>query len=574
MEIDAFVVDNVLNECAAMALRSASSAVQRFILDLGSLIGISDKSTALLSRVRQAQGLSSEGGAMSSRMIGIPPVEEFIIENWLNEEAAESLRQCEPDIQRMVLARGSLQSCRDPSGGCYGRIRDARNGKLAAQDMMSTPAGQLEEVEKFISDNGLHEKAATALRSVGADIQRFVLDLGSLDGCHNKSAGCLGRINKAQRQVAAMGKPATQLGIVPPAGAIAPGPGPEELEVFIAANQLNQRSADALRGVPGAVQRWVMERGSLLTCRDASAGAFGRIKLAQSGQVLLSAAQGTGFEDAQHQHAASGEYEVDDEEVGDGEVDMEQFISDNWIQGRAADVLRTETQKVQRYVIGMGPVEADQDRSAACLARVSKYYRVATKSAAKAAAKARAKSWAGVPAMVPPKSFRLGGIFSKPLPRPDALSQGAMNADVEGILSKIVDMEGFIAANELSESAAAIFRATPLAIQRAVIQRGSVRDTPNPSGAILARIRAAKMQLAREHMEAQRQKLHLAKEQPWKGGALKRSWDGDDIQMATIPSKRAKPVPTSRPIAIPAKTMMIPPRPPPRPPPRISPYVG
>merc|ERR1719296_552870 len=64
-----------------------------------------------------------------------------------------------------------------------------------------------------------------------------------------------------------------------------------ELEEFIAANGLNERAAGALRTVSPVIQRAVMDLGSLLSCRDASAGLLGRIHRAQSGQLPTS---GTG----------------------------------------------------------------------------------------------------------------------------------------------------------------------------------------------------------------------------------------------------------------------------------------
>ncbi|CAK0870076.1 unnamed protein product, partial [Prorocentrum cordatum] len=89
-------------------------------------------------------------------------------------------------------------------------------------------------VEAFIEDNGLEdEKAAKALREVAPAIQRYVLDLGSLDGCRSRSAGCLGRIHKAQTQGVSTAPPLASSG----AALVEP----EEVLTFCEANELNER---------------------------------------------------------------------------------------------------------------------------------------------------------------------------------------------------------------------------------------------------------------------------------------------------------------------------------------------
>merc|ERR1740123_2880196 len=90
------------------------------------------------------------------------------------------------------------------------------------------------EVEQFILGNDLDEKAANALRSAGPHLQRYVLDLGGLEGCRSKSAGCLGRLTKAQSGAVQLGQ-ATPAALGGDGAAMA---GPEEVESFILQNQL------------------------------------------------------------------------------------------------------------------------------------------------------------------------------------------------------------------------------------------------------------------------------------------------------------------------------------------------
>lgn len=538
LDIDLFIAENDLNEKAAASLRAAPPATQRFALDLGPLEGIFDKSAGLMGRLHKARttGVTSNS---SSKGADAQEVEDFISTNWLNDRAAQALRSVPSHVQRMVIDRGSLQSCRDPSGGCLGRLRDVQQGKQSPQapqeEVETTTDEQTSEVEQFIVDNGLHEQAALALRTVSPSIQRFVLDLGSLEGCNNRSAGCLGRINKAQRNAALGGT------MVPPSGAAAPassaiGPDPEEIEKFIVANKLNERAGEALRSVPGGVQAVVLDRGSLLSCRDPSAGCLGRIKLAQTGQVALPL-PGRGVPVPPPKSSAAGaDAEADQQAEETEEIDVEQFIFDNEIEGRAAEVLRTETPKVQRYVLGMGPLDASQNRSSGCLARISKFYRVTTQFAAKPGAP-------GAP--------------------------GTLSPEVEGVVTAIAEVEGFISSNGLNDRAAAVFRAAPPAIQQAVIERGSLLGYGDPSGAILGRIRDVKLALSQKQQQEQKN----GEGEGWWGGQ-KRSWGSQDDNDRPA-SKQARPtkaagLASKLPARPPAPPPSAGPRPPTGPPPRAT----
>lgn len=294
-ELESFIIENDLNEKAIAALRSVGSAIQRHVLDQGTLQGCRSTSAGCLGRIKTGQATSLvglmapskqpstayRGGAQisvaSSVMMDPNEVEAFIYENMLNEKATNALRTVKPEIQRQVIDLGSLASCRDASAGCLGRIRDLQRRGSSMQDTLSqqAPPPSSEEVEQFIADNELHERAASALRSVGPVVQRQVLDLGPLNGCRSPSAGCLGRIQKAQtgqlHSTTAL-SPSDMEGIA------------HEVEWFIQDNGLNIKAQNALRSVGPVVQRKVLKLGSLVSCRDRSAGCLGRIRDAQSGK--------------------------------------------------------------------------------------------------------------------------------------------------------------------------------------------------------------------------------------------------------------------------------------------------
>merc|ERR1711933_647518 len=66
-------------------------------------------------------------------------VEDFIKENKLDEMAARQLRLVDPQIQELVLVRGSLEGCRNPSAVIGARIRDAKE-ELSAKKEELTPS--------------------------------------------------------------------------------------------------------------------------------------------------------------------------------------------------------------------------------------------------------------------------------------------------------------------------------------------------------------------------------------------------------------------------------------------------
>merc|ERR1712046_96700 len=61
-------------------------------------------------------------------------IEQFILENNLDESAAGSLRCCPGYIQEAILKRGNLKYCKNPSSALQAHIRDLRHeGSWEAQ---------------------------------------------------------------------------------------------------------------------------------------------------------------------------------------------------------------------------------------------------------------------------------------------------------------------------------------------------------------------------------------------------------------------------------------------------------
>lgn len=152
-EVDGFVVRNRIDDRAASTLRSCDPDVQRSVLERGDMTDCSNPSSALMGRIRQAKDLDRPPGAPRSFVglgIGSSPggagptgsaeIEDFIRDNRLDESAARSLREANPEIQKAVLDRGPLVGTQNPSSATIVRIRDARK-ELAASPNRPAAAG-------------------------------------------------------------------------------------------------------------------------------------------------------------------------------------------------------------------------------------------------------------------------------------------------------------------------------------------------------------------------------------------------------------------------------------------------
>lgn len=140
-EVEAFLALNPVDSGTASRFRALPLSLQRMVLVRGSLVGTRDPSAVLMSRVRDA--ISNGGGAavmamsaMSTPTFGPgppppgsnPEVESFLQSNPVDFQAASRLRALPPNLQRLVLIRGSLSGVRDASSVLMSRVRDAVAG--------------------------------------------------------------------------------------------------------------------------------------------------------------------------------------------------------------------------------------------------------------------------------------------------------------------------------------------------------------------------------------------------------------------------------------------------------------
>jgi len=470
-EIDAFIDDNQLNERASEALRSIPPAVQRQILDQGSLRGCREPSAGCIGRIAKIQ----KSGEWASGPYEAPSHAElkaFIYDNELDERAAEVLSTAGPHVQRAVLDQGSLRTCRDPNAGCIGRIHRAQTSvripEAPRHQAYSKPVQHVqhviadptaEDIEWFISDNDLNERSSEALRGASAIVQRSVLEQGSLNGCREPSAGCIGRIAKAQREISN----GTTYAAGPAFHAQQPvGASPREVEAFVAENELNERAAEALRGVSPMIQKIVLDGGPLQGCRDVNAGCIGRLAKAQKSPHLPPQShwepqiQAPAFED------------------------VESFILENDLNERASDALRTCDPAVQRSVLDQGSLRGCRETSAGCIGRIAKACKAMNASGWVEPALAPAPAWQ----RGPPPGLSQPRWRSQPYPAAEQVRQ----AEYPLAPPHPEEIEQFISDNELNERASEILRSVPPAVQRQVLDQGSLQGCREPSAGCIGRV--------------------------------------------------------------------------------------
>mmetsp|Transcript_43173 Transcript_43173/g.134263 ORF Transcript_43173/g.134263 Transcript_43173/m.134263 type:complete len:446 (+) Transcript_43173:134-1471(+) len=153
------------------------------------------------------------GGTRTGGSVSREEVDKFIRENRLDDRAAQSLRLEPPDVQTVVLERGSLADSINPSAALMGRIAQAKlstaNGSSGSLGAAAGTTARIEraspqDVDRFLAENHIDDRAAREFRVETAEVQATVINRGPLTNCTNPSSALLGRIRDAKR-FAAMG---------------------------------------------------------------------------------------------------------------------------------------------------------------------------------------------------------------------------------------------------------------------------------------------------------------------------------------------------------------------------------
>lgn len=230
-----------------------------------------------------------EGGAEGSIDDAslLQDVEAYLERNRINSSAAKVLREADYEVARIVVEK-DLSNCRNPSAVLLSRIErvkaDVANGgaaspprapasRLAARERSRSPrrARDSEDVEDFIRQEALDDRASNELRALTEDQQRQVID-SYTGNARNPSAVVYSKIQSVKARVETA----------------------NAAEDYIARNGIDEECAGRLRELAPELQEQIVQT-DLVNCRNPSAVLLSRIKQieAQASQLERGGARAT-----------------------------------------------------------------------------------------------------------------------------------------------------------------------------------------------------------------------------------------------------------------------------------------
>jgi len=490
-----FISAGGVDESAANSFYELDELLQQEIMMRGSLAEGRNPSACLIGRIRDAKRKGGIGKKLKQEVteasrgikrkvddeneeveeaeaVVFNDAEEFLASEQVDEKAAQALREIDPELQQLVMNRGTVSVGRNPSAMLIGRVRDA---KKTAKESASK-----DQVETFIQEEGVDVKAADALRELPPALQIEVLSVGTLEGGRNPSAMLLGRIRNAKAGQGAMpmagsrmqphGRnfPAMQVAHnrMPVMQQFVPMPvqpvrskgklarmtsarvnsseAPTDIEEFIASEGVDEKAATALRELDPSVQQMVMSRGALAGGKNPSAMLIGRIRDARSS--------------------------------GRVESKVEAFIQEQGIDEKAADSLRELEPYMQEEVINRGPVDDGRSRnvSAVLIGRIRNVKREASQMM-----------------MMPDPYYGMMQMAPRPMMQ---MAPGSRMASTKTMMpargrsNRSDDVEIFIQSSGVDESAGQQLRDAAQNVQQQVMGEGELVGR-NPSAMLIGRLR-------------------------------------------------------------------------------------
>jgi len=148
VEVEEFLIMNPVEPKAQEQLRAMDPRAQRIVLDRGSLAGARDPTASLIGRmVKLSRLLNGVDGGMAQQFQQAVPtgatqqavpatpeeVEQFLILNPVEQHAQDKFRGMNPQAQRWVINRGSLNNAKDSTGAFIGRmvqVEKVTNGQV------------------------------------------------------------------------------------------------------------------------------------------------------------------------------------------------------------------------------------------------------------------------------------------------------------------------------------------------------------------------------------------------------------------------------------------------------------
>merc|ERR1712232_316243 len=194
--------------------------------------------------------------------MGMSEVEAFLAEHGIDDSASNDLRGCPPEVQRLVLDRGTLADVTNPSRALIGRIKNAR-----AQTGVKT------QLCRHFQRNGFCQLGSSCGFAHGEhELGSAPLPTQSPQIIGQAMTQMFGQANPRQPRQQPQGQ---QQGGIEDLGLAT------AVEQFIAENGIDVSAANDLRGCPPEVLRCVLEKGTLMGCRNPNAALIMRIKKAR-----------------------------------------------------------------------------------------------------------------------------------------------------------------------------------------------------------------------------------------------------------------------------------------------------
>jgi len=302
----------------------------------------------------------------SDRYITEEEVEDWIASNNVDDHAAASLRELPRTLQAGVIDRGGLGNARNPSSVLLSRIRDAQaaHSRGPPPEVPPPPPAAArgnrnlaDRVERFVAECGIDEQAAEVLRKSHPDVQEEIIARNDVAQARNPSSALRARIRDVESSLMASPARPSQ---APTSSGRPSGNIVARVEEFIAANGVDERAAETLRSQQGHVQAIVIDRGDLVGTRNPSSALLARIKDAQYAPPPPDDGPRGGFGG----RGGGGRRPSSLEDA------IEDFIRFNYVDERAAEMLRGCPPPVQEAVLERGDFVNTRNPSSALLARI------------------------------------------------------------------------------------------------------------------------------------------------------------------------------------------------------------
>lgn len=263
-------------------------------------------------------------------------VEHFISQYAFEVYASDQLRNMTSDLQELIIAKGSLHDARDQTAVLIGRMRSARQGTLTVTEFAAqrlpgdwycpscndlqfqknthcrkcqTPNPNLEcsnewkhDVQAFLDENGIQPHAGDQFKIMTPDLQKRIMENGSLAEARDRTAVLICRMAKARRgQLSDTPTPAPLPGdwycpscndlqfqrnaTCRKCGAANPveGASAEDVSNFLSSHHIQPSVAEQFRNLAPGLQKLCMEKGSMADARDPTAVLISRMTAVRKG---------------------------------------------------------------------------------------------------------------------------------------------------------------------------------------------------------------------------------------------------------------------------------------------------